>query len=129
MVEIEFTAYLKGDDFFEKDIEINTGIKFHSVKEYKKKNLPIRTYTKVVSIIPEENNIYGDDYNILLKNFSDLFEDKVEIIKKYGCESIVLLLSVKYVDQCNLSIDKSTVESIGKYFDEFNITCYEVEEL
>lgn len=128
MVETELTAYLKGDDFFEKDIEINTGIKFHSVKEYKKKNLSIRTYTKVVSIVPEENNIFSDDYNILLKNFSDLFKDKVEIIKKYGCESIVLLLIVKYVDQCNLSIDKSTVESISKYFDEFNITCYEVKE-
>lgn len=128
MVETELTAYLKGDDFFEKDIEINTGIKFHSVKEYKKKNLSIRTYTKVVSIVPEENNIFSDDYNILLKNFSDLFKDKVEIIKKHGCESIVLLLIVKYVEQCNLSIDKSTVESISKYFDEFNITCYEVEE-
>ena len=129
MVKIELTAYLKGDNLSEKDIEKHTGIIFHSIKEYEKLKLPIKTYTKVISIVPEENNIFSDDYNILIKNFSDFFNDKVEIIKKFGCDKIVLLVVVNYENQCNLSFDNDTIKSISSSFDDFDISCYEVEKL
>ena len=128
MVEINLICYLRGDDFSEADIEKSTGFKIHKVTSHKKLNIPIKTYQKVVSIIPEEDNIYSDNYNILIKNFSDLFKDKVEIIKASVCENITLLAEVKYVDHCNMSLDRKVIESVDVSFYSFDITCYEVEK-
>ena len=127
MVEVKLICYLRGDDFSESDIEKSTGIKIHDVTNHKTLNIPIKTYQKVATIIPEENNVIGDDYNLLIKNFSDFIKNKVPIIKKYGCDTIALLADVKYVDQCNMSLDCKVIESVSASFDSFDITCYEVE--
>jgi hypothetical protein len=127
MIEPKLRCILQGDSFSKIDIEKNTGIIFHSVTRRKLKKIPIKRYDQVVTILPKENNIYGDDYTLLIKNFSEFLINKVEVIKKCGCEAIVLALDVKYEEQCNLCLDKALVKLISECFDSFWITCYNEE--
>ena len=128
MIEIELTCYLKGDNFDDTKIKESTGLKYHNVSHYEKKDLPIKTYTKVVKILPLENDVRGEDDYELIKNFSAFMEEKVPIIKKYGCDNITLLAVVKFVDQCNMAFDQSTIKAISSSFDHFHMSCYEVDE-
>jgi hypothetical protein len=124
MFEPILRCILQGDEFSEIDIQKNTGIIFHSVIRRTQKKIPIKRYNQVVTILPAENNIHGDDYIQLIMNFSEFLINKVEIIKNCGCEAIVLSLDIKYEDQCNLCLDKTVSKMISECFDSFWITCY-----
>jgi hypothetical protein len=99
MIKINIICYLKGDELSHEDIRSKTGIIFHSVKEYKKlnENLSIRVFKKVVTIIPEENNIYDEDEYVIIKKFFDFLKNKIKVFKQFGCEKVVLLLSIQYI--------------------------------
>jgi hypothetical protein len=130
MVKINITCYLKGDELSSEDIKNKTGVIFHSIKEYKKAkvDLQIKTFKKVATLIPEENNICEEDEYTAIRKFSAFLRNKVKIFKKYGCEKIILLLTIQYIDQCNLEFSSSELRTIEKTFDDLYITCYEVEE-
>ena len=68
MVEVDLTCYLKGDDISDTDLIKNTSIVVHSVTEKDVKNLGVssKRYRKVITVIPKENNIIEDDYQILI---------------------------------------------------------------
>ena len=94
------------------------------------KNLGVSSrkgHRKVITVIPKENNIIEDDYQILITRFATFFKSKSKVIKRIGCESTVLLMTVKYIDQCNLEFNDTILKLISDSFDEFYITCYEVE--
>ena len=64
MVNIDLVCYLKGNKFSELDIAKKTGLVLHSVKQKEKINvtIPIRTFKKVITITPKENQVDDDDY-------------------------------------------------------------------
>ena len=129
MIKIDLTCYIKGNNFSETDIADNSGMVIHSVKEKEiiKKNIPIRAFKKVVSIIPEENGIIEDDYPILITTFSKFINEKLKTIKQRNWEKIVLLITIKYKDQCNLQFENRMLKLLSKTFDQVYITCYDIE--
>jgi len=128
MVKIDATCYLKGDNISEREILDNTGLILHSVKSSKKNDqLPIRKYGKVISIIPNENGIYEDDYLDLLRKFAKLIDKHRDLILTCGCEKITLYLVIKYTEQCNFEFDNKVLGYISNIFDDLHITCYNTE--
>ncbi len=125
MIKIDATCYLKGDDFSETEIIDNTSLILHSVKSSKKNDqLPIRKYSKVISIIPNENGIYEDDYSELLKKFTALIDKQKDSILSCGCEKVILYLEVKYEEQCNFEFNSKILGYISNVFDDLYISCY-----
>jgi hypothetical protein len=125
MVNVSLDCILKGDVFLEKEIIKKTGLIISSVKQNSSnvKNI----YKKAVTIIPEQNNIFEEDYQKLIIRFIELIQPHIRKIKHLGCKLIVLLMTVKYYDQCNFEFTDSILKEISKTFDEFYITCYEEE--
>lgn len=129
MIKIELLCYFRGDSFSENDIIKRTGIKLNSVQEKDlKKVLPIRQFKKVVTIIPEDNNIYSDDYQKLIFKFSKFIKGVKLKTKQVNYENTVLLINTMFVDQCNFAFTNKTLKEISETFDDFYITCYEVDK-